>query len=154
MKRKPDLYDLLIVNCVAIIIYFVVHSYLGSIPKPVFRIEQNEKTNNIDTFSEANLNHLMYILDIKHPEIVIKQARLETGYYTASRFIKHNALFGFQTSEINVIKYKNWKESVIAYKVWQMKRLKDNENYYIFLKRVKYASDSNYIKKLKAMRDV
>jgi flagellum-specific peptidoglycan hydrolase FlgJ len=91
----------------------------------------------------------MMLIEIQYPEIVLAQAKLESGNFTSERFKKYNALFGFQTSDTNIIKYKSWKESVIHYKAWQMKRLKSNENYYDFLIRIKYASDSNYINKLK-----
>lgn len=106
-------------------------------------------TVKIDEFSEAKLIEFMDILCIKHPQIVLAQAKHETGNFTSPRFIKYHALFGFQTSDTNVIKYKSWKESVIAYKCWQMKRLREDEDYYKFLIRVRYANDSNYVKKLK-----
>lgn len=119
------------------------------LPKPVPYAD----TVKIEGFSEAVLLDYMKVLEIQYPEVVLNQAKLETGNFTAPRFIKHNALFGFQTSDTNVIKYKSWKESVIAYKCWQMKRLKDNEDYYKFLVRVKYAADSNYVKKLKQFKN-
>ena len=115
------------------------------LPKPVNYAD----TVKIEGFSEAKLIQFMDIIEMKHPKIVFNQARHETGNFTAPRFIKYNALFGFQTSDTDIIKYKSWKESVIAYKCWQMKRLRDNEDYYKFLVRVHYAADTNYVKKLK-----
>lgn len=115
------------------------------LPKPVNYAD----TVKIEGFSEAKLIQFMDIIEMKHPKIVFNQARHETGNFTAPRFIKYNALFGFQTSDTDIIKYKSWKESVIAYKAWQMKRLKTNENYYDFLVRVKYSEDPDYINKLK-----
>lgn len=120
------------------------------LPKPVPYAD----TVKIEGFSEAKLIEFMEVIEMKHPKIVLNQARHETGHFTSPRFIKYHALFGFQTSDTDVIKYKSWKESVIAYKAWQMKRLKDNEDYYKFLVRVKYATDTNYIKKLKQFKDV
>lgn len=109
-----------------------------------------EQSNIIDTtFNEKQLIDLITYLEIKYPEIVLAQAKLESGNFTSNRFKQYNALFGFQTSDTNIIKYKSWKESVIHYKVWQMKRLKENEDYYDFLIRVKYSEDSSYINKLK-----
>jgi hypothetical protein len=116
-----------------------------TLPKPV----QYADTVKIEGFSEAELIKFMNIIEMKHSKIVLAQAKLETGNFIAPRFIKYNALFGFQTSDSDIIKYKSWKESVIAYKAWQMKRLRDNEDYYKFLIRVKYAADTNYVKKLK-----
>ena len=119
------------------------------LPKPVLYAD----TVKIEGFSEAKLIEFMEVIEMKHPKIVLNQARHETGRFTSPRFIKYNALFGFQTSDTDVIKYKSWKESVIAYKAWQMKRLRDNEDYYKFLVRVKYAADTNYVKKLKQYKD-
>jgi len=106
-------------------------------------------TIKIESFSENNLIKFMMLIEIQYPEIVLAQAKLESGNFTSERFKKYNALFGFQTSDTNIIKYKSWKESVIHYKTWQMKRLKGGENYYDFLVRVGYSTDSNYINKLK-----
>ncbi len=119
------------------------------LPKPV----QYADTVKIEGFSEAKLIEFMEVIEMKHPKIVLNQARHETGRFTSPRFIKYNALFGFQTSDTDIIKYKSWKESVIAYKAWQMKRLKDGEDYYKFLVRIKYAADTNYVKKLKQFKD-
>lgn len=106
-------------------------------------------TVRIETFTEANLILYMKVLEIEYPNIVLAQAKLESANFTSNRFKQHNALFGFQTSNDNIIKYKSWKQSVINYKNWQMRRLKDGENYYDFLIRVKYSEDPNYINKLK-----
>jgi len=125
--------------------------------EPVFTLPKQvpyADTVKIEGFSEAKLLEFMKLVEIQYPNIVMNQAKLETANFTSPRFIKYNALFGFQTSDTDVIKYKSWKESVIAYKAWQMKRLKDNEDYYKFLVRVKYAADTNYIKKLKQFKDV
>lgn len=111
-------------------------------------------TTNYDVFSETNLNHMMAMLEMDHPEIVMRQAKLETGNFTSRRFKEYNNLFGFQVSDSSICKYSNWKESVIAYKSLQMRKLRDNEDYYKFLIRIKYASDPDYIKKLKQFKDV
>jgi uncharacterized FlgJ-related protein len=141
---------LLFMTLIGITAYFVLKNtmFKQSIPeirKPSIIVD----TVRIETFSEANLIRYMEILEIECPNIVLAQAKLESGNFTSNRFKQYNALFGFQTSSINIIKYKSWKESVINYKNWQMRRLKDGENYYDFLVRVKYSEDSNYVNKLK-----
>jgi hypothetical protein len=140
---------LLIINmialCIALIYITTKNDDKLTLPKPTNTID----TIKIEGFSEAKLIEFMDILEIEYPSIVLAQAKHETGNYTSNRFIKYNALFGFQTSDTSIIKYKSWKESVIAYKCWQMKRLKPDENYYDFLVRVKYSQDSSYINKLK-----
>lgn len=141
---------LLFMTMLGITSYFVLKIIMHKnetpeIPKPCIIFD----TVRIEVFSEANLIRYMDILEIEYPNIVLAQAKLESGNFTSNRFKQYNALFGFQTSNTNIIKYKSWKESVINYKNWQMRRLKDGENYYDFLVRVKYSEDSNYINKLK-----
>lgn len=116
-----------------------------TLKKPIYITD----TVKIETFSEAHLMLYMDILEIEHSDIVFNQARHETGNFTSPRFKQYNALFGFQTSDKNIIKYKSWKESVVHYKMFQMRKLKEGEDYYDFLIRVGYATDSNYINKLK-----
>lgn len=118
------------------------------IPKP----SPCADTIRLEGFSENKLIEFMKLVEMEYPDIVLAQAKLESGNFTSNRFIKYNALFGFQKSESNIIKYKSWKESVIHYKCWQMNRLREDENYYNFLIRVKYAADTNYINKLKQFK--
>lgn len=154
--KKTKIAFLIAIGLCAVILgwnlrFYILNNYTKPIllPKPIPYAD----TIKIEGFSEAKLLEFMKVVEMQYPEIVLKQAKLETGNFKAPRFIKYNALFGFQTSDTDVIKYKSWKESVIAYKAWQMKRLKTNEDYYQFLIRVHYATDSNYIKKLKQFKD-
>ena len=141
---------LLFMTLIGITAYFVLKNTMFKQPIPEIRKPSIiVDTVRIEVFSEANLIRYMNILEIEYPNIVLAQAKLESGNFTSNRFKQYNALFGFQTSNTNIIKYKSWKESVINYKNWQMRRLKDGENYYDFLIRVKYSEDSNYVNKLK-----
>ena len=85
--------------------------------------------------------------EIQHPEIVLAQAKLETGNYTSVLCKKHGNLFGLNSSK-GYRKYTNWKESVTAYKKLIQSKYKGGD-YYAFLCRIRYASDKNYISKLK-----
>ncbi|MFN5642532.1 MAG: glucosaminidase domain-containing protein [Sphingobacteriales bacterium] len=85
---------------------------------------------------------------IKHPEIVIRQALLETGNFKSPYLMNKNNLFGFKHN--TYLSFNSWKESVEYYKKWQDKRYKnDKEDYYTFLVRIKYARSTAYISKLK-----
>jgi len=89
-------------------------------------------------------------LGIKHPEIVIKQSILETGWYKAPFLMSRNNLFGFR--KVEYLRFSNWKESVHYYKRWQDKHYKNpNEDYYDFLVRIKYATPQYpfHLKKVK-----
>lgn len=80
---------------------------------------------------------------IHHQEIVYAQYILETG-----RKPKHNNLFGLMRKG-RLRRYKHWSESVRDYKKYIQSRYKKGENYYSFLKRIKYASNKYYNKQLK-----
>ncbi len=147
---------LLFMTMLGITAYFVLKNTVFNKEEPTPELAKPSNvvdTVRIESFSEVKLIQYMEVLEMKHPNIVLAQAKLESGNFTAPRFIKHNALFGFQTSDTNIIKYKSWKESVIHYKCMQMRRLKPNEDYYTFLIRIHYAQDSNYIYKLKQFKD-
>lgn len=85
---------------------------------------------------------------IRNPEIVMRQVILETGWLKSPFLMKRNNLFGFRSKEY--LRFEDWRESVTYYLKWQKKYyLNSNENYYDFLKRIKYAQAKNYIDVLK-----
>lgn len=113
------------------------------------RKERVVKVEFKDTkFDTIKFKKELGILGIHHVNIVYAQAKLETGNFTSNLFLKNNNLFGFRGKN-GYIKYNNWKESCLAYKLWQQKRYNSGEYYYRFLKDIKYAEDSDYINKLK-----
>lgn len=87
---------------------------------------------------------------IKHPEIVIKQAVLETGWFKSPFLMSRNNIFAFRTKKY--LRFDNWKACVDYYKNWQDRKYKDTtENYYDFLVRIKYATPEypKHLKKIK-----
>lgn len=89
---------------------------------------------------------------IKHPEIVIKQALLETGHFRAKLLMDKNNLFAFRYSK-HYMRFKDWRSCVDYYKQWQDKKYTNpNEDYYKFLKRMRYARSHNYIHVLKNVK--
>lgn len=85
--------------------------------------------------------------DIKHPKIVLAQAKLETGNYTSKLCKEHGNLFGLRGKN-GYAKFKNWRESIKAYRDWVQYKYKGGD-YYVFLKEIGYASDPKYITKVK-----
>ena len=80
--------------------------------------------------------------NIEHPEIVLAQAKLETGNYTSSLCRKHGNLFGLR-GRSGYARFNNWKESVKAYRDWVQYKYKGGD-YYAFLRKIGYASDPRY----------
>lgn len=75
---------------------------------------------------------------IKHPQIVLKQALLESGHFKSNIFKKKNNLFGFRYKAY--IRFKSWKACVDFYKRWQDRNYKsDNLDYYKFLQHLNYS---------------
>ena len=97
--------------------------------------------------------------NIAHPDIVYRQAVLESGNFTSAIFRENNNLFGMrrayrrphtQTGENRgYAVYGSWQMSVADYALWQAwsaKRL-DRQAYIQLLGRI-YAEDSEYINNL------
>lgn len=100
--------------------------------------------------AEDGLWEALHYYNIEYPEIVYAQAILETGHFKSQGCLRDNNLFGLYNSRKGrYYKFDHWTESVVAYKDWIQRRYKPPENYYKFLKRINYASDSLYTQKLK-----
>lgn len=84
---------------------------------------------------------------IPHAHIVLAQARLETGNFRSDRCRRDHNLFGMKSGR-RYAKYGHWRESVKDYKQRISSRYKGGD-YYAFLRRIGYASDPNYIGKVK-----
>lgn len=105
-----------------------------------------------DTPADSLVYQACVYYDIHHPEIVVSQSILETGYYRSEGCKKDNNLFGLYNSRAKeYYKFNHWTESVLKYKEWIQYRYKDGENYYHFLDRIGYADDSLYIQKIKSI---
>ena len=83
---------------------------------------------------------------VPHPEIVLAQARLETGNFTSSLCKVKGNLFGIKHDK-RYAAYRHWRESVVDYKKRISSRYKGGD-YYNFLRRINYAEDGNYFRKL------
>ena len=84
---------------------------------------------------------------VPHAEIVLAQARLETGNFTSRRCREDKNLFGMKRGK-RYARYKRWQDSVSDYKERISSRYKGG-SYYVFLRKIGYASDPNYERKLR-----
>ena len=88
--------------------------------------------------------------NIPHPAVVLAQARLETGNFKSDYYRRTRNLFGIKKGGKYAI-YRNWRDGVMDYKRLVSSRY-DGGSYYSFLRRINYASDPNYIGKLKEIQ--
>lgn len=105
-----------------------------------YKLPEDNSLNLSNVWKEINKVGILF------PHIVYAQCRLETGNL---QFVHSNNLFGF--TNYKYIAFKDWKESIKFYKEWQVKYY-TNDNYYQFLSTIGYASDKQYIKKLKQFK--
>lgn len=89
-------------------------------------------------------------LEIKHPDIVFRQAIWETGWLKSYACIHRHNIFGFFNGKKY---YTDWQACLAYYKSWQEKYYKNtDEDYYHFLRRIKYASAEHYTQSLKSLK--
>jgi flagellum-specific peptidoglycan hydrolase FlgJ len=83
---------------------------------------------------------------VPHANIVLAQARLESGNFKSDFYRKTNNLFGLKKSG-RYATYKTWRDSIKDYKLRISARYQGG-SYYTFLENIKYATNPNYRKLL------
>ena len=104
------------------------------------------------SYGQISTKEVKELLDkhiTEHKDIILKLAIHETGRFKSNKAVNHKNLFGFETGKKH---FASYEESVIAFKTRILSRLRPNENFYSFLLRIRYATDKNYIYKLKRIK--
>ncbi len=118
------------------------------------RIEVQDTSFLHKELSDSTLYLALEYYNIKHPRIVLAQAKLESGNYTSDHCIRRNNLFGLYNSKRKeYYSFDHWTDCIEGYKNMIEYKHKDGEDYYDFLIRIKYASDPNYISKVKRIEN-
>lgn len=89
----------------------------------------------------------LIVQNVPHHEIVLKQAIHETGNFKSKLTKTHNNIFGLRKGN-SYRKYPNYQACIADYKRLISKRYKGGD-YYKFLLDLGYATDPEYINKLK-----
>jgi flagellum-specific peptidoglycan hydrolase FlgJ len=130
---------------IAIFLLVTLTSFTVNSEKP-----ENSVVEINNELTIENIVKYMKELEIKHIDILLAQIHLETGNL---KKIKHeNNLFGFRIN--NYLTFETWQDCIFYMKVWQDKHWgnytnKGGKDYYNFLRQKKYATDIDYIAKLK-----
>lgn len=111
------------------------------------------KQINLTTLNEQNIIYWINYFELKEPDIVLAQIKLETGYLNSRVCLENNNLIGLMKGKTEYYKFSHWIESLLFYKYRIQNRIKHNEDYYKFLNRIGYAKDFNYILKLKQINN-
>ena len=110
------------------------------------------------SFEDSVYNYILE-LNIQHPEVVLRQARTESGNFKSRVFLENNNMFGMKipSKRPNMVSgsnrgyavYNNWQESVIDYALYQVYSGKNlSKEDYINMLNNNYAEDTEYLNKL------
>lgn len=113
---------------------------------------QCEEIVELPELNVDNMYHEIVKANIKHPDIVLAQAVLETGWFTSKVCNECNNCFGLMRKG-EYFNFEHWTESVVAYRDKLQYKMFDGEDYFSFLRRIGYAEDEDYIAKVKRVRD-
>ena len=154
---------LLIIASVYAISLLIIAASKQKTPEKIVKIITRVIPEKSDEFTEKKFNEYLINLNIKHHKIVFAQAKLETGNFTSFGFKKSNNLFGMRAAKsrpttnsgeyLGYAKYNSWRESVLDYALYYSKylsRFRTQKSYLNYLSK-HYASDSNYVNKLKKL---
>lgn len=127
----------------------------------ITKIYYNQMPKKENEFSKENLIAYIKQLNIKYPNVVLAQARIESGNFKSKLFKESNNLFGMriakgrpttaQEGRNNYAKYNNWKESVLDYALMQARYYNNckTESEYLAQIQKNYCEENNYIDLLK-----
>lgn len=99
--------------------------------------------------NEANLKEEIAKHNIPHGNIVLAQAKLESGNFKSKLTKTHNNIFGLKRGN-SYKKYSHWTECVKDYKTRISSKYKGGD-YYKFLNKIGYATHPEYTNILKRM---
>ena len=114
------------------------------------KIEVQDTSFLYKELSDSTLYLALKHYNIKHPKIVLAQAKLESGNYTSAHCIRKNNFLGlYNSKKKEYYSFKHWTDCIEGYKNMIEHKHRDGEDYYTFLIRIGYASDPIYITKVK-----
>lgn len=144
----------LLVGTTILIVTALSLSYLGA---PERKSTREEVLAEL-AFEDSVYNYIIE-LNIQHPDIVFRQAILESGNFKSKVFKDNNNMFGFKQAfkrantqtgtNRGYAVYNSWQECVIDYALYQTYSAKNmtEDNYIDFLGR-NYAEDPEYKNKI------
>lgn len=112
-------------------------------------IEEKKQEYSLPPLNDREVYKELVRQEVKHPKIVLAQARLETGHYKSSICKSHNNLFGIRRGK-GYRYFNHWTESITYYKEHVQSRYEGGD-YYDFLDDIGYAEADDYTEALKRM---
>lgn len=144
---------------IILIILFCFVSVSFHVEERVFKTVDRTETRDTSFLSYNELNDsILYLAlvhyEVKHPKAVLAQAKLESGNFTSKHCrTKNNFLGLYNSRKKEYFSFSHWTACIQGYKDMIEYKMKDGEDYYEFLTRIKYASDPTYIYKVKQIEN-
>lgn len=93
-------------------------------------------------------------LGVKHPNVVWAQARLESGNFGSTTYMKkHNCLGIYDSKRKQYASFKNWQDCIKAYRDRVQYRFKrtdaTDEEYLYWLSQIGYSREKTYTSKVR-----
>lgn len=167
--KRITLRIVLLIFGIAIIGTLFSHLYVANHVNDVRFISEETKTVIVneamkkDTFSYEKLKEYIIDLNMRYPDILLGQAKQETGHFTSPIFKENNNLFGMKVAtrrptlnkgeESGHAYYNNWRESVLDYALYQAQYLSDlktKDEYFAYIQ-ANYSGDSTYVERVKKL---
>lgn len=107
-----------------------------------------------DELNDSILYLALVHYEVKYPKAVLAQAKLESGNYTSNHCVYGNNFLGlYNSKKRKYFKFDHWTDCIEGYKSMIEYKLRDGENYYDFLIRIRYATDPTYVDKVKQIEN-
>ena len=146
--------------CLSLVSIIVGSYLLGAINWTTQAEVIDPATDKQEVAFEDSVYQYILFLNIKHPEVVFKQAKIESGNFKSKVFRENNNMFGMKIpyKRANIVGgenlgyavYNNWQESIIDYALYQTYSAKGmNKEQYIQHLGASYAEDPDYKSKVK-----
>lgn len=165
MRNKLRLLGINIIICLTLVFAMISNQAKHDNP-PITQVSVINEGPFVGPLSSISLSFQdsvkQYIdsLNIAHSDIVMAQARLESGNFTSRIFCKNNNMFGMRLAKsrptvaigerYGYAVYDNWQQSVLDYallQAWSYKRLSRGD--YLVRLSEQYAEDPNYVNKVR-----
>lgn len=157
MLMNQKLIKIMLKKIISFIVIIIVSLSTVSFVEPnKLPIDKTVDMKNLE-LNKENFYIVCYIHDIKFPDIVYAQARLESGNFKSKLFQTKNNFLGLYNSRKNdYYEFEHWTDCLLGYRDLLQFKYKGDDNketYYTFLKELPYAMDPNYITKIRKMAE-
>ena len=144
---KTNLGIILLSISMCIIGYFLEYK---SNPQEIIEIQKDSLDLSLLELNKDNFIFVCHYYEIDYPEIVYAQAQLESGRFTSKVYKDNNNFLGLYNSKTkSYYHFNHWTHCLKGYKDFVQSKWDGNGDYYEFLLKLPYATDPNYLSKIK-----